>query len=246
MAAARPNLRPRITSDRHFRPAMVMLVITRDSLNKIPKRCLAHEMEILEAIFGPENVNAVPHDPTMLPTVAIVDGERLEGEAAQRASLRRTVLASAEFGRLAQCYGIMPESRELWVNHVFGADFRSARFQEALEAAEAYEPVISGLDIEARGGTVEPVDYHRVKADPGRQPALDKLRDQHPDAFERTPTPVEPEQEGPPPIVGMTKAQMVGELTTLAVRFDPAATKADLADVLEEARARAELGEDVA
>lgn len=244
--AVRPDLRPRTTSDRHFRPAMVMLIITRDSLNKIPKRCLAHETEILEAIFGPENVKAVPHDPTMLPTVVTIDGERLEGEAAVRASLRRTVLASAEYGRLAQCYGTMPESKELWVQHVFGADYRSARFQEALEAAEAYEPVISGLDIEAMGGVVERVDYRRVQADPGKQPVLDRLREQHPDAFVHGAKGEAPDPSAPPPLASMTKAQMVGELSALGVAFDPSSTKADLADVLEEARARAEIGEDAA
>lgn len=241
-------LAPASTADRTFYPAMVMVLITRDAMEKIAKRVLGHELEILHAMYGEENITFLPHDPTMLPRTMVVDGERLEGHDAQMASLRRRISAAAEYGRLTQAYGAMPDSQETWVHHVFGASFHDQRFLAALQRAEDYDPVIQEVDWSVGALELHPLNYGAVRPKPGTQPYLDRIRADDPDSFVHGPqdaasTPAAGDEAKPPltPLADMTKALIVGELTTRQVSFDPAATKADLADVLEEARAQADL-----
>ena len=240
----RPSLRPRSITDRVYDVAMVRALITRDAMTKVPKTCVAHELEILDAIFGEENIRPLPHDPTMLPTELVVDGETLTGEAAIRAALRRKVTAAGEYGRLAQCYGTMPETQTLWVAHVFGPDFRDPRFQAALELAERYEPQIQGIDYSEEGGIVSRLDYGEVISDPGRQPVLERLREANPEAFLHGARGEAPDPAAPPAVETMTKEAIVGELAARAVKFDARAGKGDLADLLIEARAQDDLPEE--
>lgn len=123
----------------------VMVNVKRDQTTSTPRVVWAHEIPILEGIFGEGNIVAV--EPEALdegyspkPSVdMLVHNKKQDAIRRPSESLGLGFVfignARAEYDRLALCYGMHPDVRMSWVENVYGR-FVEGRFAQLLGEPE--------------------------------------------------------------------------------------------------------------